>query len=68
MILKINYFIIFWIKLELRIEELPAGGAEEACRVALVDEDDSAVLISQSSQLFQRRHVTVHTEHAIGDD
>ena len=45
-----------------------SGGSEYAGRVALVDHDQSVVLLGQSAYLVERSGVAVHREYTVGAD
>ena len=47
---------------------IPAGSSEEARCVAFIDEYHGLVLISKTTNLFQRSDITVHAKYTVRYD
>ena len=50
------------------IDGAAAVAAEHAAGVRVVDHHDAAELVGDVAELRQRAEVTIHAEHAVGDD
>ena len=52
----------------VEFRDAAAGFAQHACRVALVDHDQSVVFLGQGAYFVERGGIAVHREYAVGAD